>query len=125
SMTSEQIEFDEAAARRLEEKFDPEVRFRPLGPVASWLTAGLLFSLSMFHYYTAGFGLLREVTHRGVHMAFVLALIFLVFAATSKGQKTLYPSALLRPAGLPLADWMLAAAAVVSTLYVPFVFHDL
>lgn len=124
-MSSKQVEFDEAAARALEEKFDPEVRFRPLGPAALWLTAGLLFSLSLFHYYTAGFGLLREVTHRGVHMAFVLALIFLVFAATSKGQKTLYPSSLLRPAGLPLIDWLMAIAAVVSTLYVPFVFHDL
>jgi TRAP transporter 4TM/12TM fusion protein len=124
-MGSDNIEFDEEAARRLEEKFDPEVRFRPLGPVASWVTAGLLFALSLFHYYTAGFGLLREVTHRGVHMAFVLALIFLVFAATPKGQKTLYQSSFLRPAGLPLTDWLLAAAAVVSTLYVPYVFQDL
>ncbi|MEW9805356.1 TRAP transporter permease [Mesorhizobium sp. ZMM04-5] len=124
-MSSDEIEFDEAAARRLEEKFDPEVRFRPLGPAATWITAGMLFSLSMFHYYTAGFGLLREVTHRGVHMAFVLALIFLVFAATPKGQKTLYAPSLLRPAGLPLIDWLLAAAAVVATLYVPYVFQDL
>ena len=27
----------------------------------------------------AGFGLLQETTHRGVHLAFVLGLIFLVF----------------------------------------------
>ncbi len=124
-MNSEQTQFDEAAARELEEKFDPEVRFRPLGPIASWITAGLLFSLSLFHYYTAGFGLLREVTHRGVHMAFVLALIFMVFAATPRGQSTLFKSSWLRPAGLPVTDWLLAIAAVVSTLYVPWVFHDL
>ena len=36
-------------------------------------------ALSVFHYYTAGFGLLQEITHRGVHLAFVLGLIFLVF----------------------------------------------
>ena len=115
---------DEQKARELEEKFDAEIRFRPLGPVAGWLAAVALFSLSAFHYYTAGFGLLREVTHRGVHMAFVLALIFLVFSARRNDRK-LYDSSLWRPAGIPVYDWAFMAAAVVSTLYVPWVFHDL
>ena len=39
----------------------------------------LLLALSLFHAYTAGFGLLPETTHRGIHMAFVIGLIFLVF----------------------------------------------
>ena len=43
-------EFDEASARELEERFDPEIRFRPLRPVAGWIVAVLLFSLSLFHY---------------------------------------------------------------------------
>ncbi|MBA3516554.1 MAG: TRAP transporter permease [Rhizobiales bacterium] len=124
-MTSDKFELDEKAAKELEERFDPEVRFRPLGPFVGWLAALLLFALSAFHYYTAGFGLLREVTHRGVHMAFVLGLVFLVFAATARGQRTLYPSSLLRPGGIPVIDWILAAMAVVSTLYVPWIFQDL
>ncbi|UIJ72544.1 TRAP transporter permease [Aurantimonas sp. HBX-1] len=123
-MTAPDVTFDEAKARELEEKFDPEVRFRPLGPVASWIAALALFSLSLFHYYTAGFGLLREVTHRGVHMAFVLALIFLVFSG-KRGDDKLYGGSLWRPAGIPVVDWVLMALAVVSTLYVPWVFHDL
>jgi len=124
-MTSDKFELDEKAAKELEERFDPEVRFRPLGPFVGWLAALLLFALSAFHYYTAGFGLLREVTHRGVHMAFVLGLVFLVFAATARGKRTLYPSSLLRPGGIPVIDWILAAMAVVSTLYVPWIFQDL
>ena len=68
-----------AKARELEEKFDPEMRFRPLAPPAALIVAALLIVLSCFHYYTAGFGLLRETTHRGVHLAFVLGLVFLVF----------------------------------------------
>ena len=32
----------------------------------------LLFGLSCFHYYTAGFGLLQETLHRGIHIACVL-----------------------------------------------------
>jgi hypothetical protein len=78
--------------RGLEEKFDPEVRFRTLRPGVAWLVSLLLFSLSAFHYYTAGFGLLREVTHRGVHMAFVLGLIFLVFAASSRNRDRTHDS---------------------------------
>jgi len=123
-MTIQAAEIDDQKARELEEKFDAEIRFRQLGPVAGWIAAIALFSLSLFHYYTAGFGLLREVTHRGVHMAFVLALIFLVFSARRNDRK-LYDSSLWRPAGIPVYDWAFMAAAVVSTLYVPWVFHDL
>lgn len=76
---------DEAEARALEEKF------------AGGLAAVALFSLSAFHYYTAGFGLMREVTHRAIHMSFVLALIFLVFAAR-RADDRLHRSSLWRPA---------------------------
>ncbi|SKA35032.1 TRAP transporter permease [Consotaella salsifontis] len=116
---------DPAAIKELEEKFDPEVRFRPLGKVAAGIAATLLFLLSCFHYYTAGFGLLREVNHRGVHLAFVLSLIFIVFAATKKGQEQLYPSSLWRPFGIPVIDWLLAIAAIAASLYVPYIFDDL
>ena len=111
--------------RQLEEKFDPEVQFRVLRPWVGKLAAVLLFSLSLFHYYTAGFGLLREVTHRGVHMAFVLSLIFLVFAASPGSREKIFASTWWRPGGVPLYDWLLALAAVVSVLYVPWSFEDL
>ena len=70
---------DEKQLAELEQKFDPEMRFRPLTAGAATVVGGLLIVLSLFHYYTAGFGLLQEITHRGVHLAFVLGLIFLVF----------------------------------------------
>jgi TRAP-type uncharacterized transport system fused permease subunit len=70
-----------ADLQQLEAELDPEMQFRPLLPRAAWLVAALLLALSGFHYYTAGFGLLPETTHRGIHIAFVLGLIFLVFSA--------------------------------------------
>lgn len=109
----------------IERELDPELQFRPLLPAAGWLVAGLLLTLSFFHYYTAGFGLLREATHRGIHMSFVLALIFLVFAARRTSQNTPSPSGLLRPLGIPLIDWLLAIGAVAGSLYVPWIFDDL
>ncbi len=71
---------DERKLQELEEKFDPEMRFRPTVPPATQLVKWMLISLSCFHYYTAGFGLLQEITHRSVLLAFVLSMIFLVFA---------------------------------------------
>src|SRR5918993_846771 len=106
-------------SRSLEEKFDPEMRFRPLLPGTAWIVAGLLIALSLFHYYTAGFGLSREATHRGIHMAFVLGLIFLVFAATKSSQDRLAPSSWLRPGGISVG-WPLPIIAIGMMLYAYF-----
>ena len=108
----------------LEEKFDPEMRFRPTVAPATAIVKWLLITLSCFHYYTAGFGLLRETTHRGVHLAFVLGLIFLVFAA---GKASAGPSSQgrWRLGGVPLVDWLLGLACAASVLYIPWVFADL
>ena len=109
----------------LEEKFDPEMRFRPVVPPALQIVKWLLIALSCFHFYTAGFGLLRETTHRGVHMAFVLGLIFLVFAASKKSLAQPARSSWLAPGGVPLVDWLLGLTCAASVLYIPWVFNDL
>jgi len=114
-----QFEFDEAKARELEETFDPEIRFRPLAPLADALVGAALVALSLFHYWTAGFGLLPELIHRGVHLAFVLGLVFLVFPAFRTGAVA--KSSVLMPLGIPLWDWALFALSVVAVLHVPMI----
>jgi len=116
---------DPNALQKLEEEFDSEVRFRPLLPTTAWIVAGLLFTLSVFHYYTAGFGLLREATHRGIHMAFVLGLIFLVFPLLKRDHKTPPQAGVLAPGGIAVYDWLMAAGAVVASLYMPWIYDDL
>ncbi len=113
----------EAEMKALEERYDPEVRFRPLTPPLHWLAATALFVLSCYHFYTAGFGIPQATTHRGTHLAFTLGLIFLSFVAW--GQPREPRNRLLTPLGLPLVDWALAIAGVVSALYVPWIFADL
>ncbi|APY15084.1 TRAP transporter fused permease subunit [Brucella sp. 10RB9214] len=126
-MTEEQnaklapMELDEVKARELEEKFDSEIRFRPLAPVAARIVGALLIILSLFHYYTAGFGLLPEMIHRGIHLAFVLGLVFLVFPFSRKGYDEPAKPSLLRPLGISVIDWGLAIIAVVAVIHVPLI----
>jgi len=115
------MELDEAKARELEEQFDSEIRFRPLAPLAARLVGALLIALSLFHYYTAGFGLLPEMIHRGIHLSFVLGLVFLVFPFSRKGYDQPATSSLLRPLGISIIDWLLAIGAVVAVLHVPLI----
>jgi TRAP transporter 4TM/12TM fusion protein len=116
---------DDRTLKELEQKFDPEMRFRPLTAAGATFVGAVLIALSCFHYYTAGFGLLQEVTHRGVHLAFVLGLIFLVFPHRAALLDRAAAHHLLAPGGVPWFDWALAAAVAVSVLSIPWVFEDL
>jgi TRAP transporter 4TM/12TM fusion protein len=116
---------DDKQLLALEEKFDPEMRFRPSVPPATLLIKCLLITLSCFHYYTAGFGLLRETTHRGVHLAFVLGLIFLVFAGSKSISERKVHNSLGTPGGIPIYDWLLAVCVTLAVLYIPYTFEDL
>ena len=118
-------DIDDAKVKQLEAELDPEMRFRPLLPAAGWLVALWLLGLSCFHYYTAGFGLLQETIHRGIHISCVLGLIFLVFSWSQKRNAVTPVAGVLSPLGISVVDWLCAIGAVVTSLYVPYVFHDL
>ncbi len=116
---------DDKKLQELEQKYDPEMRFRPLSSRAATMVGALLIVLSLFHYYTAGFGLLQEVTHRGVHLAFVLGLIFLVFPHRHALLQQAATHRASAPGNVPWFDWLLAIAVAVSVLYIPWIFEDL
>ncbi|WP_459618669.1 TRAP transporter permease [Bordetella sp. 2513F-2] len=119
------MQIDLEKTQQLAEKYDSEIRFRPLDKIAAGIVSVLLVALSIFHYYTAGFGLLREATHRGVHLAFVLSLIFLVFGFSKAHYQREPKSTWYAPGGVPLYDWIIAIALAFSVLYIPYIFEDL
>ena len=61
-------------------KYDPEMRFRQLAGMTARLVFAMTIVLSIFHIYTAGFGVLQEWRHRAFHLAFVLPLVFFVYS---------------------------------------------
>jgi len=95
-----------------------ELRFRTLTGFAAPLVSALLVALSVFHYYTAGFGILTEHWHKAIHLAAVLGLIFLMFPA---GRIWLGP----KLGGVPALDWLLAGTVVAAAIYLPVIFDDL
>ena len=106
----------------LEEKFDPEMRFREVARPLAILTGIILFLLSCYHYYTAGFGIPQATVHRGLHMGITLALVFFSFSAF--GARRTEPGP-LAPLGLPLIDWAMAIAGTAAALYVPWIYSEL
>lgn len=70
---------DKGRIESIVKKYDAESNFRNLTGITAKITGILCIVLSLFHVYTAGFGLLNEVMHRTVHLTLVLGLVFLVF----------------------------------------------
>jgi len=108
--------------RRLEEEFDPESRFRTVTKPVLILSGVLLFLLSLYHYYTAGYGIPRATTHRGVHMGVSLFVVFLSFAALARNRHRTDEPGIF---GIPFYDWVLAFAGLVTSLYVPWIYDQL
>jgi len=121
-MTNETAPDDRLSAEMLaeiERKYDPETAFRPTGPAMAAIISVLLVGMSVYQFYAAGFGLMREVLHRGIYLAFVLGLVFLLFSASKKGADKLAPPAWYRISGVNILDIVFALLAVASALYLP------
>ncbi len=106
----------------IEETYDPELRFRVLAWPLTIIAATILFLLSCYHYYTAGFGIPQATVHRGLHLGVTLLVVFLSFSAF--GKKEIRPG-VTAPFGLPLADWVLGVAGLLAALYVPWIYSEL
>jgi TRAP transporter 4TM/12TM fusion protein len=109
---------DLEAAAKLEQEADSELRFRTLTGFTAKLASALLVALSVFHYYTAGFGILTEHWHKSIHLAAVLGLIFVMFPG---GRLFGGP----RVGGVPAIDWLMAGGVVAAAIYLPLIFDDL
>ena len=102
----------------IERKFDPETAFRPTGRTLGIIVTSVLVAMSVYHFYASGFGLVRELLHRGIHLSFVLGLVFILFGIR-KTDPAMPPRAWYRFDGVPLVDIALALLAVGAALYLP------
>jgi TRAP transporter 4TM/12TM fusion protein len=97
------IDFDE-----LMRKYDTESRFRtPRGWQLILITI-LTVAMSAFHFYTAGRGLLAGQKQGAVHIAFAMALVFLLYPIKSGMAKN---------TKIPFYDFILAGISIAPLVY--------
>ncbi len=121
-MADQRSSIDQRRAEELEARYDPEMSFRDTASFVRRLVYVTLVGLGIYHYYTAGFGIPREQWHKGIHMGVVLCMIFFVFGRTRKSHTEPPRHTWWRPGNVPLYDWVLGFAALVSALYIPVTF---
>jgi TRAP transporter 4TM/12TM fusion protein len=115
-MTDRELTPEELA--EIERKYDPETAFRATGKQLGFLIAAALVAMSVYHFYASGFGLIRELLHRGIHLSFVLGLVFMLFG-WRKEDGTIPRAGLTRIQGVPILDMVFSLLAVGAALYLP------
>lgn len=106
---------EDAQIQKLVEKYDAESRFRILSGWQKHVVAFWLIAMSVYHLYTAGFGLLPISIHRAIHMTFAIVAVFLLFPASMKANRK----------SVPWYDWLLALAAGIGSGYIVFFFNEI
>jgi len=104
--------------KKFEEKYDPQLSFRKLGPKLSIIVTTILVSMSLYHFWASGFGLVREVLHRGIHIAYVIGLVFIVFSWKKNTEKETNKT-LFSFQNVSVLDYVFAILTVTSALYLP------
>jgi len=113
AQTEDEIAARDAAA--VLEKYDKESAFRNKLPRGLEAFIGLmLIGFSLFQLYSSIFTI-QERQLRPIHLMFTLSLVYLLYPAAKA----------LRRDRIPWYDWLLAAAAVAVTLYIPANLHYL
>ena len=103
----------------IERKYDPETAFRATGKLIGGVVTAALVAMSVYHFYAAGWGLIQELTHRGIHLAFVLFLVFILFSwRKTPGTEVAAPT-WYRFNGVAIIDLVLAVLGVGAAMYLP------
>ncbi|ERN52739.1 TRAP transporter permease [Alkalihalophilus marmarensis] len=91
------------------EKYDAESRFRTFKSKSIAIIVSLLaISLSVYHMYTSYFGTPVTLQHRSLHVAAILALVFLLYPPFKKSSRKT----------LPWYDFLFALMAFSTTIYI-------
>lgn len=115
-------ELDEVTQERVERivaEYDIGARTRKYAGPALALISLIAFLMGLFHIWAATLGLIDALPLRGVHLAFVLALAFLLYPLRWR-QRDLTPRR-----GMPIVDVALALAAAAAGLYVVFLYDQI
>ncbi len=111
-------ETDKIDVQKLLEQYDSESNVRkPVGFI-SVIISVIAISMSFFQFYTGGFGLWLALKQRALHLAFTLALIFLLYPTTKKGVGSDKDK-------VPFFDILLSFIGAATSLYLIIYYKEL
>ncbi len=111
-------ELEKIDVQKLLEQYDSESNVRkPVGFIAVIISI-IAISMSVFQFYTGGFGLWLALKQRALHLAFTLALVFLLYPTTKKGIGSDKDK-------VPFFDIILAFIGAASCLYLIIYYEEL
>ena len=97
---------------KLEEKFEIKSNERKLKNFLKSLTFVALVAMSIYHFYASGFGTIRDILHRGIHISFVVGLVFLFYNWKSFSDDK-------SKRKVPIIDIIFSILVVITALYLP------
>ncbi|VAX22325.1 TRAP-type uncharacterized transport system, fused permease component, partial [hydrothermal vent metagenome] len=100
---------------RLEEVIDHEVGARHATGISAYIVIALCLGWALFQLSIAGIITLDALRSRVVHLAFAMALAFLVFPARKKSPRSY----------IPWYDWLLATTAVIAVMYLVYDYKEI
>lgn len=103
----------------IERKYDPEMAFRASGKRLAAIVSVALVAMAVYHIYASGFGLIRELLHRGIFLSFMLGLVFLLFSWRKTNSTAVANAAWYRFDGVAIIDIVFAVCGVAAALYLP------
>ena len=100
---------EEDKTQELLEEFDSATNYRNYRGLMAIIITIITVSMSLFHLYTAGFGILLALKQRAVHLGFILVLIFLLYPFKKRVKES-------KP--LLILDFIMAGLGLVVTSYI-------
>jgi TRAP transporter 4TM/12TM fusion protein len=102
----------------LEKKYDNALLTRDNGPLMSLVLYWGAICFALYHIWTAGFGTPVDHVHMGIHLSGLFLFIFCGFPIFKTVKQLEWNgSNVLRPANVPLYDWILMAGAITASLF--------
>jgi len=119
-------EFDIKKAEELEKKYDSGLHTRAVGPWLIKFTFVFSIIFAAYHYITAGTGVPVDYWHMGIHMSGVIILVFIGYPMI-KGDHAwqMHPNTWYRFANVPIWDWILIVAGIISSLYIGITWYEI
>lgn len=110
------VEKEHLKEDELLKKYDPSADYRHYTGLAAILVSTIAIVLSLFHLYTAGFGVLLALKQRAVHLGFIFTLIFLLYPALKNKKENKFILGI---------DLILALGSIAISSYIIFNYEAL